>query len=232
MPRKTRRFGNLLKQYRGSGGTADATSRVGKFGNWLTGKTKIDVKRRPNAVSMVRQRVKVVPFGISPEGSPQPSDYFLTAMTGQARAIYNGIGENKSVFGLQVVSTVADTAGASTDESFYPALARIFVIPTGANTIVEETSAVTGDKYKRILGRSGSIPFGRSIASEVKDAKKGTAETAISNVDELDVAKSILNVVKADNQAFKVKTVTFVPEQFKPDKTVPLAPTTVPTLSF
>jgi len=232
MPRKNRRFGNLLKQYRGSGGAADNDSRVGKFGNWLTGKTKIDVKRRPIATLMARQRVKVVPFGVTPEGSPQPSDYYLTAMTGQARAIFNGIGENNSVFGLQIVSTVADTAGASTDESFYPALAKIFVVPAGQNVTVEETSAVTGDKYKRILGRSGSIPFGRSIASEVKDVKKGTTETAISNVDELDVAKSILNVVKADNQAFKVKTVTFVPEQFKPDKTVPFAPTTSPTLSF
>lgn len=232
MPRKTRRFGNLIKQYREAGGTGDANSRLGKFGNWLTGKSKIDVKRRPAAALMKRQRVKVIPFGVSPEATPQPSDYYLTAMTGQARAIYSGLGEDNSVFGLEIISTVADSAGASTDESFFPALARIFVVPTTPEVLQTDISAVTGVSYKRVYGRSGSIPFGRGIATEVKDAKKGTAETVIGSVDELDAAKSIANVAKKDLQAFKVKTITFVPEQFAPDRTVPLAPTTAPTLAF
>lgn len=233
MPRKTRRFGKLIDAYRKNGGAAAADSDLGKFGNWLTGKNKIDVKRRPSAALMKRQRVKVIPFGITPDGTaPTPPDYFLTAMTGQARAIFTAIGEDNSVFGLDIVSTVADAAGASTDESYYPALARIFVTPSGADVISTDISAVTGRSYKTVKGRSGSIPFGRGTASEVKDAKKGTAETSIGNVDELDVAKSIASVAKKDLQAFKVKTITFVPEQFRPDKTVALAPTTAPTLQF
>ena len=54
----------------------------------------------------------------------------------------------------------------------------------------------------------------------------------ISNVDELDVAKSIALVAKKEVSGFVVKTVTFVPEQFKPENVVPLAPSTAPTLQF
>jgi hypothetical protein len=232
MPRKTRRFGKLIKAYRANGGTAAADSQLGHFGNWLTGKTKIDVKRKPSADNMKRQRVKVIPFSVSTGATVDPTDYYATSMTGQARAIYEGLGTDKSVFGLTVVSTVADAAGATVDAEFYPALARVFVVPTGTAVIVTKKSAVTQGDYKTQNGRSGSIPFGRGIGTGVKDSKTGAAETVVSDVDQEDVAKSILTNCKKAYGGFVVKTISFVPEQLRPGLEVSLAPATPPNLAL
>lgn len=231
MPRKTKRFGKLIEKYRENGGGATGDGKMAKFGEWLTGKTKIDVKRRPSALLMKRGLCKIIPFGVTPEASVTPADYYLTAITGQARAIYAGLGGDNTVFGLTICTTNNDSAGASDDGRFYPALARV-TVAAGNATLQEETSKVTGVKYKRILTRSGSIPFGRNVASETKDAKKGTAESQIGNVDERDVAESILSTCKKAYTNFTVKTITFVPEQFNPDTAVQLADTTVPNLTL
>lgn len=231
MPRRQKRFGKLYKAYREAGGVADPATRLGKFKEWATGKVKIDVTRRPDAAMMKRQLCKVIPFGVTPGSTATPADYYLTAITGQARAIYTGLGGDNTVFGLEICTSNNDSSGASDDGRFYPALARLFVHAANA-TVDSETSKVTGDRYKRKKGRAGSIPFGRNTATETKDAKTGAQEASIGNADERDVAESILVTCKKVYTAFNVATITFVPEQFNPDTAVQLAPSGVGTLNL
>lgn len=96
-------------------------------------------------------------------------------------------------------------AKVSQGDGFYPALARIKMV--GATAIpTTETSGILGSvfgKYKSIKGRSGSIPFGRTLTSVI-DTKTGAAETSLADVDEEDVTTDLLNSLNLARQKLEV----------------------------
>lgn len=228
--RRKHRFNNLLETYRHAGGNGDTGSRVKDFGNWLTGKTHIKVERRPASTNMARLKCVVIPFGLEVEGDPGLDNY-ATAFTGQAYAIWNGL-THKPIFGLSPI-TEAATVKYVTANNFYPALARIFTVKDSSVTSTGKTSAILPNQpqYKRFLGRSGSVPFGRATASEITDEKNGKATTPATETYD-DAVTAIIKNCKGAQNGFFVKGISFSPEIFVAPSSVANAPSSPPNLNF
>ncbi len=220
-----------MAKYKASGGnTAGVASEIVEFGNYLKGINKADVKRKPSGDLVKRYRVKLIPFNVTPTATTPANSFFTTALTGQALAIYNGLGTENRVFGITPIETANDATGAFLDDNLFPALARVLIVPLNA-TISNETSGITKKGYKTIKGRSGSIPFGRTITG-ITDVREGTPEDTIDRVDEADVSNSIANTIKKTYGSFRVKSVSFVPEAYVPPVTQEFAPATAPAIVF
>lgn len=230
MPRSKGRFSRLNKELRASGASATA-GRAGEYLKFLKGENKIDVGRRPAQEQLQIFNVAVIPFGVSPRTGTADQGQLQVSMTVQADNIRNlfGADGNDARFGID-----RNLANAGTDKGFYPALVRVFVAlaneqPTNA------TSGILGatyGKYKRYKGRSGSIPFGRTLRDMI-DPATGTGPAALGAVNEEMVKNAISrNLKNKEFQGYKVRSVSFVSEVWKAegkmDATRPAnAPTTI-----
>lgn len=234
MPRKTQRFGKLIEAYRANGGTAASGSKLDHFGQWLTGKVHIKQVRRPSHALMQRQRCIVEPFGLTPTGNANAITNYLCGFSGQAYAIWSGITDN-GIFGLTPIKAADTTTTYVTESGFYPALAKVFTTQT-ANTASTKNnaSAVTGgDPYSRTLGRSGSIPFGRTIFSEITTVEGQTTPTDVLHDNYDDSLEAILKHVKGKLYGtFFVKAISFSPEVYVEPRVPVAASDTPPTLTF
>lgn len=212
MPRKRDRFNRLKQSLRDSGATPTPNSRADNYLKWLTGTNKITMTRKPSSAMRERFNVGVIPFGVSPDTGAGAQNFYKTTITMQAHVIKEGIsGLTDNDLGLTAdISATQEALGV-----FYPALVRVFVTAVNA-TSDSETSGITKESYKRTKGRSGSIPFGRTITS-TEDAKKGTAETAIADVDEQDVKESLKGKLlrKAVGTGMIVRGISFVSEVWR-----------------
>ena len=216
MPRRRQRFSNLEQQFRESGGQAAPGSRLAGYIAFKRGETKITVTKKLTAAERKRYGFAILPFNLSCPASPTAADRYAAPITVYSNTIRTDLTLSNNQCGY-------DTIGASTQQAdnFYPALLRVFIPSGGAPT--NPTSGVTQKPYSRIPGRSGSIPFGRTVTN-VTDAKTGAAESALDDVDEEDVRLALSIAARTGGGSSKASSVSYEPEIFrvgKPDLVSP-----------
>jgi hypothetical protein len=217
MPRRRQRFAALERQFRESGGQAAAGSRLAGYIDFKTGKTRIKVNKVLTAEQRKRFGYAVLPFGLTVSATPDPFERYAAAITAYSNAGRRDLGLSDNECGFENISEAT-----TQDDNFYPALIRCF-IPTG-NTVTTPISAITKKEYRRRAGRSVSIPFGRTITNVV-DAKTGTSESTLNNVDQLDVRKGLAKKAMTGTGTNKALSVSFEPEVFKVGKPNLVSPT-------
>lgn len=207
MPRKNRRLTRKTL----------TAAEVDIYASYLKGERLHSQPRKAPAIYKERIAVAVVPFGLSPAAS---ANFVRTSMTRGALGLINttlGIANLDGIFGLNLTGAGATDAPAG----FYPAVARITLIPTDAVANTAGTSAFTGRPRNYKGGRSGSAPFGRGSSTVQTDAKDpASTQTTIGDIDYQDAANAISLAVGAATFAGK-KRVSFEPELFRAEKSEP-----------
>ena len=222
MPRRRSRFSSLRRRLRDAGGvpSTSAPTDLQEYYKYATGQNSIKVDRAISGASRERLKLSLIPFAVTPDTTPADGALLVFMTTYSYKGLLtraDGAG------GLNAFGLSTDTSTADSEDEFFPALIRASYTRSGASQISDKESGVTKKKYKYTPRRNFSFPFGRTTTS-VKDAKKDTAETTISDVDELDVAKTLVNNLKngstdgsvnsADNK--RAISVSYEPELYKP----------------
>ncbi|GAA6621582.1 hypothetical protein [Scytonema sp. NUACC26] len=207
MPRRKPRFSQLERQYRDSGGTAEAGSRLAGYIKFKKGETKITVEKKLTSAQRKRYAWAILPFGVSPASTPTAADRYAAPITAYSNAARADLGLTNTECGYETVD-----AATNRDDNFYSAVMRVFVGTGGAPTTPK--SGVTGKDYTRIPGNTYSFPFGR-VLSGTKDKKTAATETALDAVDEEDVKAKLSTLVKSKPN---VRSVSFLAEEFKVGK--------------
>lgn len=219
--RKRDRFSRLKQSLKDAGGVTTAGTPIDDYLNFLKGVNNITMDRRPSSAAMARFSVGVIPFGLSPSTTPVR---YLATMTNQAELIRAQAVVSENSFGISKTLT-----GVVPSPLFCPAYCKVFMtllaeVPTSQSSKI----LVSNPAYKRLKGRSGSIPFGRTLTNVI-DATTGVAETALSDVEEEDVKRSLAAELKGKvGSTHKVKGVSFVSEIWLTTKNVPGAIGTLP----
>jgi len=207
MPRKARRLTRKTL----------TAAEIDIYASYLKGERKHSQPRKAPAVYKERTAVAIVPFGLSPAAS---ANFVKSSMTRGALGLINttlGITNLDGIFGINLTDPGATDAPAG----FYPALARITLIPQNAVANTAGTSAFTGRPRNYKGGRSGSAPFGRGSSTIQKDAKDpASAQTTIGDIDYKDAANAIELAVGAAAYAGK-KRISFEPELFRSERSEP-----------
>lgn len=158
MPRKNRRLTRKTM----------TAAEVDIYASYLKGERLHSQPRKAPGPYKERTGVAIVPFGLSPAAS---ANFVRTSMTRGALGLINttlGIANLDGIFGLNLTGAGAVDARAG----FYPALARITLIPENVVANTAGTSAFAGRPRNYKGGRSGSAPFGRgssTVQTDVKD---------------------------------------------------------------
>jgi len=188
------------------------------YASYLKGERKHEQTREAPAEYKDLTAVAIVPFGISPGAN---SNFVAVSMTRGALGLLQstlGITNLDGIFGIRTTQTdtIASPAG------FYPAMARITLIPADATRITSGTSAFTGRPRNYLPGRSGSAPFGRGNSTVQKDAKDpASAQTDIGDIDYLDALLGIKQAVKGATGFTGKRRVSFEPEVFVSTRSAP-----------
>ncbi len=206
MPRRRARFSDLERQFRESGGVAAPGSRLAGYIEFKAGRSKIEVKQKLTAGQRKRFGYAIIPFGLSVPATPDPGDRYAASITSYSNGGRRALNLSDNNCGYQDI-----VAATKQDDVFYPALLRCFI--ASGDDIATPISAVTKKEYNRILGRSYSIPFGRTLSS-VTDAKTNATESTLDDVDQEDVRVSLVLQAKAGG----ARSVSFEPEVFKTGK--------------
>lgn len=208
MPRRRPRFSDLDKQFRESGGVAAPGSRLAGYIAFKKGETKINITKVPTAAERKRFGYGVYPFGLS-VGTITADDRYAAPITVLSNAGRTSLGFTDAQLGYQDID-----ASTKQEDSFYPALMRVFVPTDAAAAPAVRTSAITVKQYKARAGRSYTIPFGRTLAGSA-DAKTGVADTVIDDVDLEDVKKVLALKANTGNGTAKATSVSFDAEVFR-----------------
>jgi hypothetical protein len=207
MPRKNRRLTRKTL----------TTAEVDIYAAYLKGDRKHSQPRKAPATYRERTGVAIVPFGLSPAAT---ANFVKVSMTRGALGLIQttlGISNLDGYFGINLTGTGAIDAPGG----FYPALARITLIPQNAVANTAGTSAFTGRPRNYKGGRSGSAPFGRGSSTLQVDAKDPTStQTTIGDIDYLDAVRGIETVVGNATYAGK-KRLSFEPELFRSERSEP-----------
>jgi len=208
MPRKIRRFTRKTL----------TAAEVDIYASYLKGERKHEQSREAPADYKELTAVAIVPFAISPAAS---ANFVRTSMTRGALGLIQttlGITNLDGIFGINVNGTDA----TEPPSGFYPAVARITLIPTNATRITSGTSAFTGRPRNYLPGRSGSAPFGRGSSTVQKDAKDpAAAQTTIADIDYLDALLAIKQAVKGATSFAGKRRISFEPELFVAERSTP-----------
>ena len=208
MPRKNRRFTRKTL----------TAAEVDFYAAYLKGERKHSQDRKAPAIYKERTAVAIVPFGLSPAAS---ANFVKTTITRGALGLIGttlGIANLDGIFGI---SLTGDTA-IDPPAGFYPALARITLIPADAVAITAGVSAFTGRPRNYKGGRSGSAPFGRGSSTFQKDAKDpASVQTTIGDIDYQDAANAIMQAVSGATAFTGKKRVSFEPELFRAERSEP-----------
>lgn len=225
MPRRRSRFGALNRQLRAVGGVPTGDGPVSEYYKFLIGQKTLTV---PNAISGEARElynVAVIPFGVSAT-STDPEERSVCQMSAYS---INGL-ISRCPLDFEDFGIYTDTAGAEVNPNFFPALIKAAYTRSGATTIENKQSGITGRRYNYTPRRNFSFPFGRALG--YLDAEEGTPETAIGNVDELDASRSLLRWLSNGSQTatpgaegVQAVSVSYDAEIYKPASSNPDAPT-------
>lgn len=206
MAKKHRRFGRLHQTLKDTGYAA-ATGPGGEYLKYLKGENKLVIARKPDSKYLTRFNVGVIPFGNDVSTAATAINAYQTTMTIQAdniRNTFNTVAPD-TLFGIS-----RDLTKAQQINGFYAATARITVYPTSQTTKDPKTSGITKRAYKAYKTRTGSVPYGRSLA--VVDSA-GAAITDLNKANEEDSRTTILNKLAGQvGGSFKCTGVSFTPE--------------------
>lgn len=208
MPRRRNRFAELEKQLRAAGGVAAAGSRLGNFADFKAGKRKITVSKKLTKEDKERFAYGLFPFNVGAAATPTKADRYQATVTRYSLA---GAGDK----GLSLADLGWDEADETNkiEADYYPALIIGFT-PTAGAAIDPKVSDITGDKYRKVPGRSFSLPFGRTVAAV--DAITGAATGTVNGSDEEDVRKHLALKLKATALGTKAcSSVSYQPEVFR-----------------
>ncbi|EGK89286.1 hypothetical protein D0A34_23605 [Microcoleus vaginatus PCC 9802] len=207
MPRNSRRFTKKTL----------TAAEVDIYASYLKGERIHSQPRKAPAVYKERRAVGIVPFGLSPAAT---ANFVRTSMTRGALGILGtlGITNLDGIFGLNLTNTPTVTDAPA---GFYPAIARVTLIPTNAAVNTAGTSAFTGRPRNYKGGRSGSIPFGRGSSTVQTDAKDpASTQTTIADIDYKDAENAIKLAVGTPTYAGK-KRLSFEPELYRSERSQP-----------
>jgi len=207
MPRKGRRFTKKTL----------TAAEVDIYASYLKGERIHSQSRKAPAVYKELRAVGIVPFGLSPGAT---DNFVRTSMTRGALGLLGtlGIADLDGFFGLNLTNTPTVTDAPA---GFYPAIARITLIPAAAVAITTGTSAFTGRPRNYKGGRSGSVPFGRGSSTVQTDAKNpASIQTTIADIDYKDAANAIRSAVGASTYDGK-RRISFEPELYRSEGSQP-----------
>lgn len=186
------------------------------YAEYLKGNRKHEQPRKASAEYKERRGVGIVPFGLSPALTAK---VVQTSMTRGALGILStlAITNLDGIFGL----ILTPTASIEAPNGFYPAVARITLIPQGVAAKTTGVSAFTGRPRNYKPGRSGTIPFGRGSSTIQTDASDpASAQTTIGDIDYKDAENAIKLAVGASSYDGK-KRISFEPELYRATRTQP-----------
>jgi hypothetical protein len=207
MPRHGRRFTKKTL----------TTTEIDAYASYLKGERVHSQSRKASSEYKELRAVGVVPFGLSPA---ETANFVRTSMTRGALGILEtlAIANLDGIFGLNLTNTPTVTDAPA---GFYPAVARITLIPQGTVAITSGTSAFTGRPRNYKAGRSGSVPFGRGSITVQTDAKNpASTQTTIADIDYKDAENAIKEAVTASTYAGK-KRLSFEPELYRAERSQP-----------
>ncbi len=187
------------------------------YAAYLKGERKHSQLRKAPPAYKERTAVAIVPFGLSPGTL---GNFVRSSMTRGALGLVQGtlgITNLDGIFGV----ALTDPGAIDPPGGFYPALAKITLVPQNAVANTAGTSAFTGRPRNYKGGRSGSVPFGRGSLTIQKDAKDPTsAQTNLGDIDYKDAVNAIESAVGAAAYAGK-KRISFEPELFRSERSEP-----------
>jgi hypothetical protein len=187
------------------------------YASYLKGERKHEQTRKAPPDYRELTAVAIVPFGLSPAAT---ANFVRASMTRGALGLIQttlGITNLDGLFGINLTGTDA----TDPPSGFYPAVARITLIPQNAVRNTAGVSAFTGRARNYLPGRSGSAPFGRGSSTVQKDAKDpASAQTTIADIDYLDALLAVKQAVKGATFAGK-RRVSFEPELFVAERSAP-----------
>lgn len=192
-------------------------AEVDIYASYLKGERIHSQSRKAPAVYKERRAVGIVPFGLSPAAS---ANFVRTSMTRGALGLLGtlAITNLDGIFGLNLTNTPTVTDAPA---GFYPAIARITLIPQAAVANTAGVSAFTGRPRNYKGGRSGSVPFGRGSSTVQTDAKDpASTQTTIADIDYKDAENAIKLAVGAATYAGK-KRLSFEPELYRSERSQP-----------
>lgn len=193
-------------------------AEVDIYASYLKGERKHSQPRKAPGPYRERTAVAIVPFGLSPAAT---ANFVKTSMTRGAIGLVSttlGISNLDGIFGVNLTDPGATDAPAG----FYPALARITLIPANAVANTTGVSAFTGRPRNYKGGRSGSVPFGRGSSTVQKDAKDpASTQATIGDIDYKDAVNAIKQAVLGSTAYAGKKRVSFEPELFRSERSEP-----------
>ena len=228
MPRRRRgRFSRLNEKLRGVGGVPTGTGETSEYFQYLTGQKEITI---PNAIDGEARDlidIALIPFAVTPTGVT-PANRYKHGITAYS---YNGLRTRTGNLALADFGVYTIETGEQVNNNYYPALLRSSYSRSGATTNPDKRSQITNKRYSYTPKRNFSFPVGRTVS--VYDAETGAGESAIADVDELDVVKTLVGWLKAgkkdsdtatiaENQ--KAMSVSYDPEKYAPASTNESAP--------
>jgi hypothetical protein len=191
-------------------------AEVDIYASYLKGDRVHSQPRKAPAVYKELRAVGIVPFGLSPGTVPR---FARTSMTRGALGILEtlGITNLDGYFGLNLTGAGVVDAPAG----FYPAVAKITLIPANAVANTAGVSAFTGRARNYKGGRSGSVPFGRGSSTLQRDAVDPEApQPTVGDIDYKDAENGIKTVIGAAVFAGK-KRLSFEPELYRAERSEP-----------
>lgn len=206
MPRKNRR---LTKK-------TMTAAEVDFYASYLKGERLHSQPRKAPGAYRERRGVGIVPFGLSPAAT---ATFVRASMTRGALGLLEtlGIANLDGIFGLNLTGTGVTDAPAG----FFPAVARITLIPANAVANTAGTSAFTGRPRNYKGGRSGSVPFGRGSSTVQTDARDpASTQTTIADIDYKD-AENAIKLAVGDANYEGTKRLSFEPELYRSEKSAP-----------
>lgn len=219
--RRRRRFSDLERLFRESGGTAEPGSRLAGYIDFKKGINRVKQRQERKLTAAQRKRYgyAILPFGVSPGATPGPEDRYAAPITAYSNDHRRSAGLSDAELGYADVVAVTRQ-----QDIFFPALCKFFI---NFGTPLSPVSGVTKKEYKRKDGRSITVPFGRTVTNTT-DEKTGAVETTVNDVDYEDMRSSLALQLKnkvVDNNI--ITSVSFEPEIWRtgrPDLASPQPP--------
>jgi hypothetical protein len=187
------------------------------YAAYLKGERKHSQPRKAPAAYKERTAVAIVPFGLSPAAT---ANFVKASMTRGALGLIQGVLGISNLDGIFGIS-LTDPGATDAPGGFYPAMARVTLVPQNAVANTAGTSAFTGRPRNYKGGRSGSAPFGRGSSTVQRDARDpNSAQPTIADIDYKDAQNAIKLAVGAAAYAGK-KKLSFEPELFRSERSEP-----------
>lgn len=162
--------------------TADANSPLGKYQKWRKGDVKLEYPRAAESLQKAMLPVAIRPFGLP----NAPANLFRVTISKRTQ---DNTTANSVEAKCNIIIT-ADDIPPNKVIGFLPARVSLRKLSAGDGT--DETSKITGVKYKKKTSASYTLPYGQKdaattesvVRTEIFDVVKGDATLKVSFISE------------------------------------------------